>query len=136
MFTDVILDEARANATCRSEGCENTVIKPFRKIGKSGKPWYNYMTRCSSCQHNMHEYGITAPERDALLAQQSSACKVCDTPISFESKTAHVDHCHSSGKVRGILCFQCNTALGNFRDNVLVMQRAIEYLKENYAEVH
>jgi len=43
----------------------------------------------------------------------------------------YVDHCHSSGKVRGLLCHHCNTALGKFQDSVEVLSSAIDYLRKN-----
>jgi hypothetical protein len=125
-----VLDEERANAKCRSEGCNNKVIPPFMKFHKK-KPWYNYMTRCKQCQHNMHKYKITTPERDALLESQSSLCGICNKEVGFDSRTANVDHCHSSGKVRGILCFNCNTAIGSLKDNVDLLNNAIKYLEKH-----
>lgn len=127
MFTNLIIDEERANANCRSEGCNNQVIKPIIRQGKT-KQWVNYMTRCKQCQHYMHEYKITTPERDAILRSQDGYCAICRVPISFAENTAHLDHCHSTGKVRGVLCRQCNTALGSFRDNPMLLNNAIGYL--------
>ncbi len=130
LFTDVILDEERANATCVSQGCVNKVLPPFMKMGKE-KPWYNYMTRCGQCQHYMHKYKVTTPERNKLLKQQDNKCAICAEEISFGSKSANLDHCHNTQKVRGVLCFNCNTALGSFKDNILILQNAIKYLELN-----
>jgi hypothetical protein len=129
MFTNLIIDEIRANACCRSQGCINPVIKPIIRQGKT-KQWVNYMTRCKQCQHNMHEYGITTPERNQLLLEQDNKCGICNIDIAFEENTAHVDHCHTEGGIRGILCPQCNMALGGFRDNPSVLQSAINYLRK------
>jgi hypothetical protein len=77
-----------------------------------------------------HEYGITKEDYDNLLAKQAYQCAICGRkePTGYNW---HVDHCHSSGKVRGLLCSKCNQGLGLFEDNVDVLYRAAEYLNEN-----
>ena len=76
----------------------------------------------------MRLYGITPEERDQLLVSQGNKCAVCgsDEPCG---KGWHVDHCHSSGKVRGVLCNHCNLMLGYARDNSATLQAAIQYLE-------
>ncbi len=73
-----------------------------------------------------HKYGITRLEVDALLASQRFQCAICQNPIGLSSA---FDHCHKSGKVRGILCRQCNSGLGMFRDDPIVLDSATRYLK-------
>jgi hypothetical protein len=68
-------------------------------------------------------YGIDAAKAEALLRAQDGKCAVCGDP-----SPEHVDHDHLSGDVRGILCFNCNGALGRFEDDPEIMERAIEYL--------
>lgn len=75
-----------------------------------------------------HEYGITKDQFDSLLAAQNFSCAICSTTEPRGSGTFHVDHCHESGAVRGLLCLGCNAGLGNFRDNPTSLMRAIEYL--------
>lgn len=72
-------------------------------------------------------YGITIKEFDELLESQGGVCAICqsDDPASANW---HVDHCHSSDAVRGILCGPCNQGLGNFRDNQAALLAAIDYL--------
>lgn len=90
---------------------------------------YIYNKICQQCKHNKRQYGITTPERDALISKQMGSCGICKNPISFETNTAQVDRCHATGKIRGVLCFRCNTALGGFEDNLLVMENAGKYLR-------
>lgn len=72
-------------------------------------------------------YGLTKEEYDHLLHIQGGLCAIC----LQESKTKlHVDHCHNTGKVRGLLCGNCNRALGLFKDNVLYLENAKNYLKK------
>src|SRR4051794_14618437 len=72
--------------------------------------------------HLRARYGITSADVDAMVEAQGGTCAVC------EGKPGHVDHDHATGKVRGILCFNCNQALGNVRDDVDVLQGLIGYL--------
>ncbi len=74
-----------------------------------------------------HRYGITHAERDALIVKQKHRCALCRTK---DVKRWHVDHCHSTGRVRGILCPNCNVGLGHFRDQPRLLTRAIDYLKK------
>jgi hypothetical protein len=73
------------------------------------------------------KYGITLLEKDAMLRAQGSVCAICktDTPTK---KGWHVDHCHTTQKVRGVLCHHCNSLLGNARDNPFTLANAITYL--------
>lgn len=78
------------------------------------------------------KYGITLQDYYDMLGHQNHICKICPTPHSEDKKKGlHVDHCHASGRIRGLLCGQCNTALGGFKDSVELMERAIEYIKNS-----
>ena len=57
-------------------------------------------------------------------------CKVCDRTITIQSRRdVNLDHDHTTGDIRGYICNRCNTGLGNFRDNVSILDRAIKWLK-------
>lgn len=71
------------------------------------------------------KYGITLKDFTEMLERQGGGCAICGTDLDH---TGHVDHCHTSGMVRGILCSHCNTALGKFRDNTELLDNAIAYL--------
>ena len=78
-------------------------------------------------------YGIDIDEYDKMFAEQEGLCKLCGGE-GFLLKGCHsmklvVDHCHKGGHVRGLLCHNCNRALGLFKDNTEVLKKAIEYLK-------
>ena len=62
-----------------------------------------------------------------LLASQNGVCAICIQPF-ISNKLTHVDHCHTTGMVRGILCYGCNLGLGHFKDKADLLQRAIGYL--------
>ncbi|MGH8959677.1 MAG: endonuclease VII domain-containing protein [Jatrophihabitantaceae bacterium] len=70
-------------------------------------------------------YGITAEHVDRMLAQQNGLCAIC-----HEAPAEHVDHDHDTLRVRGLLCFNCNGASGQFRDRTDLMLRAVAYLRQ------
>jgi hypothetical protein len=72
-------------------------------------------------------HGITEEIFLEMLAEQDYRCALCRCEIS-ESKS-HIDHCHVSGLVRAVLCQGCNQGLGNFRENIDALERAIAYLQ-------
>lgn len=73
---------------------------------------------------------LTHTEYLHMLDQQQHQCAVCNDACST-GKDLAVDHNHTTGKVRGLLCARCNRALGGFRDNLWLLSRAIEYLLRN-----
>ena len=110
------------------------------------KPWYQ--SSCKKCRYetlekpkrgkvfyrrrNLKEkYGLTEDSYEELLNSQNNGCKICGAKANTFDKPLSVDHCHTTGKVRGLLCNQCNTGLGMFKDNIETLQLAIEYLKES-----
>lgn len=74
-------------------------------------------------------YGITEAQYQALIVSQNNCCLICKTPAG--EHTLHIDHCHVSGKIRGLLCGKCNKALGLLGDNVEVLKAAIKYLRKH-----
>ncbi|PRY38416.1 recombination endonuclease VII [Spirosoma oryzae] len=76
-----------------------------------------------------NRYGITLDQYNQLLHRQNRCCRICGTHEDLEGKSLAVDHCHSSGKIRGLLCSNCNTALGKVRDNVVILHSMIHYLQ-------
>jgi len=77
----------------------------------------------------MADHGMTVEQYDQMLKSQGGLCAICRQP-SVTGKRLHVDHDHATGRRRGLLCHHCNTALGNFKDDPLVIATALEYLKE------
>ncbi len=112
---------------CVNEGCVNTVRTTSR-----GSRY------CGACTSTKFKYGLTIPQRNKLLSDQNGLCKVCSRPIFFDgtpgskSSSANIDHCHSSNKIRGVLCWPCNVALGKFNDDVEILKSAIIYLEGTY----
>lgn len=81
----------------------------------------------------MKRYGITQQQFDLLWHQQEGACAICRQPAytGTGDRELSIDHDHITGKVRGLLCTHCNTALGMLRDNPHVILRALAYSLKN-----
>jgi hypothetical protein len=76
-------------------------------------------------------YGMTPEDYDSMVETQNNECLICFTSGDQErNKRLLVDHCHASGKVRGLLCNKCNLLLGHADDTIDRLERAILYLKE------
>lgn len=82
-----------------------------------------------------HKYGISQDDYQSMLALQDGGCAICktDNPSGQNSESDFmkhfaVDHCHISGRVRGLLCSPCNRALGFFQDSPGILSNALEYL--------
>lgn len=74
-------------------------------------------------------YGISSEQYDKAMARQNGRCAICQ--VEFDDDViVHLDHCHDSGKVRGLLCMGCNRAIGYFGEDVESMRRAITYVTE------
>jgi len=75
-------------------------------------------------------FGITPEIYIEMYESQEGLCKICKNKIEFIHRNTHVDHCHSTGKVRGLLCHHCNLGLGHFKDSIKALSSAINYLGE------
>jgi len=77
-------------------------------------------------------YGITPSDWQTLFEAQGECCAICKSKDAKGNHgTFHIDHCHTTGNIRGLLCDTCNRGLGLFYDNKELLLAAIEYLEEN-----
>jgi hypothetical protein len=113
----------RVQADWRSKNKEKILgyAKKYREKNKA--KYHNY--------HLVKKYGLTSADRDALLQSQNNGCAVCGS-ISPRNKYGwQVDHCHRTGKVRGVLCHGCNLALGGARESKTILEQLIKYLEKH-----
>jgi hypothetical protein len=85
-------------------------------------------------RRSIRQKGIPDHEIESILAAVDAVtnCEICGDPISASGRrSVCVDHCHKTGKFRGLLCSRCNTGLGQFRENEAIFLAAIEYLKRD-----
>ncbi|TFV66240.1 UNVERIFIED_ORG: hypothetical protein E4P37_07420 [Bacillus sp. AZ43] len=115
--------------------CEQAVAHEnyVRNAGTSS----GFGSRCKACNNAANSdayfsrmYGLTRSEIDDLRARQSDLCAICDAP-----GPEHLDHDHSSGRVRRLLCQRCNQGLGLFRDDPFLLRMAALYI-EGHRETH
>lgn len=78
------------------------------------------------------KFGIGIDEYNKMLKKQNNSCAICKSTTTQDRRTNNfpVDHCHKTGKVRGLLCNHCNRALGMFKDNIESLKSAISYLEK------
>ena len=83
-------------------------------------------------RQRLKKYGIGVEEYNGMLSAQNGGCAICGSTDSGDAKKErlHVDHCHSTGIVRGLLCTSCNQGLGKFRDSLELLTKASEYIKK------
>ena len=92
-----------------------------------GKKALSLRQRETNRETQLKRYGLTPDGFDAMLAGQGGACAICSGQVT--ARGWHVDHCHETGTVRGILCHQCNVGLGHFKDDPVRLAAAIAYLE-------
>lgn len=91
---------------------------------------------CSTCQpvvdlqNNLSKYGLTIPAYEAMVIRQGRKCRICRRPVEQLSERLLVDHCHTTRKVRGLLCRACNTGLARFKDHPTILGNAHAYIAE------
>lgn len=95
----------------------------------SRKKWRDEHKEEKKILHLKQNYGITLEQYNQMLEQQNGVCAICGKPEAIKNRRLAVDHNHKSNKVRGLLCNHCNTALGKFNDNIITLEKAIDYLK-------
>lgn len=81
-------------------------------------------------------FGITALHYDQMLAEQNGCCACCGVSQDSLNRKLAVDHCHDTDMVRGLLCSNCNLALGQVGDNIEVLQNMIAYLRKHQEAEH
>ena len=115
---------------CAKEQQRRSYKKNKVKIYARLKAWYkkNPMKR-SAYERNSrlkYDYGITSEDFEKMRQAQNGVCAICHC---VPEGNLSVDHDHKTGKIRGLLCMNCNAGLGNLRDNLILVLNAAEYLK-------
>lgn len=108
--------------TAQADGL-STWCKSCSKIVGKDKSWKSRIK---------HHYGLTPVEYYKILADQNGLCAICKTPANEDNKRLAVDHCHTTGKVRGLLCFHCNTLLGHCFEKLEILLNAADYIRKHY----
>lgn len=105
--------------------CQHLKTKEWNILNKSKKQAYDSQWKMAS------KYGINNEVYSKMLSNQNGLCKICNcTPDKAPKGKLYVDHCHETGKVRGLLCDHCNNVLGRAKDSIETLTNAIKYLRE------
>lgn len=93
--------------------------------------------RRASRKTTTSRYGLTLDQYEEMYEAQGGVCRICKKPETCkgnngEVKMLAIDHCHDTGKVRGLLCNNCNRAIGLLGDDVDTLLNAVEYLRVKY----
>jgi hypothetical protein len=118
-FYDVVCKKCLKNTVRNSEKCINK-----KKICKTCSQRTRKKVEIKS------KFRLPIEVYEDMLIAQLGVCAICKQRESVKiKKSLAVDHCHTTGKIRGLLCSRCNIGLGYFRDNEKYLQSAIDYLK-------
>ncbi len=128
-------------------------VKPLTEFHKAKTGLYGVRGDCKQCknaskrsnragpdrqkikdqEHDMwlrRTYGVTLQDYYLMLEDQGGKCAICATSEPGRGKDRFcIDHCHTTGKVRGLLCMPCNVSIGHLKDNVQLIENALNYVK-------
>ena|ERR1700678_3079876 len=93
------------------------------------RPGYSIQAAAYKAKREGHAPADITPERAAEMRAAQDACAICDRKVSLV-----FDHCHKTGRVRGLICFMCNSGIGLFRESLDLVSRAKRYLEESVEE--
>lgn len=107
--------------------------KSYDYFHKNSKNNDGHHYHCKDCrkEETLKAYGLSLKDYNDLLEEQEYKCKICqskDPRGQSKEGRFYVDHNHKTGKVRGLLCNDCNTAIGLLKDDPLILKTALEYL--------
>ena len=134
---------------CRSCGLEKTKADFYASSGRTCKPCVNVKNKVwhenNKARHTeltrdwnlRNTYGITLVDYNKRLEAQSFKCAICGfvhTENNGPKARLHVDHCHSSGVIRGLICHSCNVSLGLMKDDPERLLNAANYLMNHYGQ--
>lgn len=108
--------------------------KNREKLRESGNRYYHNnksKVRATTRKSQLkNDFNITPDDYKKMLMSQDGKCKICGKSEKIINRGLAVDHCHETGRVRGLLCNSCNLGLGKFKDSIEVLEKALEYLKQ------
>lgn len=124
----------RVCKVCSAESHRSWLARNPSKNAELQKRWRDNNPE-RSADHNLKKlYGLPIGTYDKMFAAQEGRCAICKTDDTGKHRRFHVDHCHETGKVRGLLCHGCNVSLGHYKHSIDILQAAITYLAESGTE--
>lgn len=127
----------RPRSICRECEAEQRRVRDSKKSPEERKRPTREWERCNPKKFALQRLRrrcrtIGIPEEQIAEVveryQATEACDICGAADSGNGRGFHLDHCHETGKFRGVLCHHCNLALGHFQDDVARVLKAVDYL--------
>jgi len=134
--TDFRTQKGRNLTRSNCKACDTERHKEWRSKNREHLRAYDrsrYRVNEDRWEHHLRrKYDISSEEYIALLDGQGGGCAICECSGSDnKNERLNVDHCHRSGNVRGLLCWNCNTALGKMNDDAKQLRAAADYLERH-----
>ena len=116
------------------------IVKPLFEFNIKSNGRKLAQSHCIECDNKKNkengifrDFGITLKDYDKMLEKQNGGCKICGTKEIGHKRQGRfcVDHNHKTGKIRGLLCTNCNRLLGAAKDDIEILTKAITYLTES-----
>lgn len=101
-------------------------VKVITEFTPSAQGFLGRQPSCRACytaKKRLRIHGIEESELHSMYENQNGACAICSS-----KEELHIDHSHSDNQIRELLCMGCNTSLGHFKDDPMLLQKAIDYL--------
>lgn len=134
-FKDKGLKDGHSN-TCKI--CKNAKTIAWREknpkqYNKLAKQWRDRNPEKQHATDIKRLYGLSIERYNEMLTKQACGCKICGKQHdpSLKRGRLYVDHCHITGEIRGLLCGGCNSAIGYFKDDVSLLEKAIAYINNS-----
>lgn len=121
--SDLAPGKASICLRCVVQVAEANRTRPTPEAGAYMKKW-----NAERLLGRVRKYGLTMEQYEAMREACQYSCEICGAREQADHDL-HIDHCHDTGKVRGLLCQFCNNGLGMFRDDTDRMATAVAYLK-------
>lgn len=113
--------------------CKKDALKRFESKNPNREQTRNYI----HIGRGSKRIAVPKQTYEKMVLNQNNLCAICNKPERMTSankrdiKKLAIDHCHTTNKIRGLLCHQCNVSLGGFKDSIELLQSAIAYLNEH-----
>jgi hypothetical protein len=114
--------------------------KPLSEFYKDNSRKDQRQTKCKPCHEKakvksrLGAYGLTPDTYQQLFKIQNNCCDICGN-VFTRTKNTHIDHCHTTNVVRGLLCHGCNTAIGLLKESPEILKSALKYLQKHHKKI-
>lgn len=129
--TEKALEDFSKKRNAHSSVCKSCHNEYYKNYWKNSEAYESHKARVNAYRKanedliKSQRYGISLEDFLEIKEKSQGLCMICGS-----AKIDAVDHCHTTGRVRGLLCKRCNVGLGYFKDDVMLLQKAINYLQQ------